>query len=172
MREAGVMDYQDDDTTICQAVDDPEEISGLIEPYEPNVPPLSHVSPSPDDHYGGRRVSLETEGAQEVFYRGKYVTHIELTGSSLLVGRRDVMSGHYPDIDLAMYRKQDPAISRRHLRIFCDINRRYFIEDLCNNNATFVNNYEAPLNLERRELRDGDRIFVSMTLALVFRLVP
>jgi len=165
------MHHQDEDTKLCQAANDSEETSGVIEAYEPNVPSLSHISPSPNDCYGGRRAFLETEGAQEVFYRGKYVTHIELIGSSLLVGRRDVMSGHYPDIDLAMYRKQDPAISRRHFRIFCDINRRYFIEDLCNNNATFVNDYESPLNHERRELRDGDRIFVSMTLALVFRLM-
>ena len=79
------------------------------------------------------------------------------------------MASHYPDIDLMMYRKLDPAISRRHLRFFRE-NEHYYIEDLCNNNATFLNDYANKLNHERRELHHGDRIFVSMSLAFLFKI--
>jgi len=118
---------------------------------------------------GSKAAYLEVEGGQEVFFRGAYTTRIPFKTGSILVGRRDVMASHYPDIDLMMYRKLDPAISRRHLRLFKE-NGRYFIEDLCNNNATFVNDYSNKLNHERRELRHGDRVFVSMSLAFLFRL--
>jgi pSer/pThr/pTyr-binding forkhead associated (FHA) protein len=94
---------------------------------------------------------------------------VPIKGGSLLVGRRDVMANHYPDVDLMMYRKLDPAISRRHLRIFREGGEHY-VEDLCNNNATFINDYSNKLNHERRILRDGDRVFVSMSLALIFRV--
>lgn len=112
---------------------------------------------------------LEIEGGQEIFFRGAYTTKIPFKTGSILVGRRDVMASHYPDIDLMMYRKLDPAISRRHLRFFRE-EGQYFVEDLCNNNATFLNDYANKLNHERRELHDGDRIFVSMSLAFLFRL--
>jgi hypothetical protein len=111
---------------------------------------------------------FEVEGAQEVFFRGSYTTRVPLKGGSLLVGRRDVMANHYPDIDLMMYRKLDPAISRRHLRVFRE-GGVYYVEDLCNNNATFINDYSNKLNHERKALQDGDRVFVSMSLALIFR---
>lgn len=115
------------------------------------------------------QVYLEVEGGQEIFYRGSYTTRVPIKGGSLLVGRRDVMANHYPDVDLMMYRKLDPAISRRHLRIFREGGEHY-VEDLCNNNATFINDYSNKLNHERRILRDGDRVFVSMSLALIFRV--
>ena len=123
------------------------------------------------DPYAGKEVYLSIEGGQEVFYRGTYVTKIPLTGESLTVGRRDVMSGHYPDIDLAMYWRQDRTISRKHLQIFRDINGAYFVEDLSNNNATYLNNYKHPLNKSRVELKPGDRILVSMSIAIDFCVI-
>ena len=116
----------------------------------------------------GKAGFLEVEGGQEVFFRGAYTTKIPLKNKSILVGRRDVMASHYPDVDLMMYRKLDPAISRRHLRFFRE-SGIYYIEDLCNNNATFLNDYNNKLNHERRALHHGDRIFVSMSLALLFK---
>ncbi|MBQ1924889.1 MAG: FHA domain-containing protein [Proteobacteria bacterium] len=81
------------------------------------------------------------------------------------------MAGHYPDIDLAMYRKQDPSISRRHLRFYHDLNNVWFVEDLCNHNATFINSYDKPLNHDRYELKNGDRIIVSSSVAFVFKVM-
>ena len=123
------------------------------------------------DPYIGREVYLSIEGGQRVFYRGAYVTRIRLRNESLLFGRRDVMSGHYPDVDLAMYWKQDRCLSRRHLRIYRDFNCSYIVEDLCNNNATFLNSYDRPLNRERAELKPGDRILVSRSIAIDFCVI-
>ncbi|PIW02699.1 MAG: hypothetical protein COW42_00175, partial [Deltaproteobacteria bacterium CG17_big_fil_post_rev_8_21_14_2_50_63_7] len=139
-----------------------------------NVPlakdPPSLVSDDLDADEGlGKAAVLEVEGGQEIFFRGAYTTKVPFKGGNILVGRRDVMASHYPDIDLMMYRKLDPAISRRHLRFFRE-NEHYYIEDLCNNNATFLNDYANKLNHERRELHHGDRIFVSMSLAFLFKI--
>ena len=120
------------------------------------------------DPYAGKEVYLHIEGGQEVFYRGAYVTRIPLQGDPLLVGRRDVMAGHYPDIDLALYWKQDRCLSRKHLRIYRDVHGNYFVEDLCCNNATFLNDMDHPLNKQRAELHPGDRIFVSMSIVIDF----
>ena len=125
--------------------------------------------PHSTKRYDGKEVYLNIEGGQEVFYHGAYVTRIPLNGeSSLIVGRRDVMAGHYPDIDLALYWKQDRCLSRKHLRIYRDANGAYFVEDLCCNNATFLNSLEHPLNRQRVQLKPGDRILVSMSIVIDF----
>lgn len=137
----------------------------------PGKPASPQAGPAPEDDEDedlDKVAYLEVEGGQEIFFRGAYTTRVPLKSASILVGRRDVMASHYPDIDLMMYRKLDPAISRRHLRFFRE-GEKHFIEDLCNNNATFLNDYSNKLNHERRELRHGDRIFVSMSLAFLFR---
>ena len=154
----------------------PAEDTMVLEPNQLCEPPLSLELPisgvmsaiEQNDPYEGKEVSLCIEGGQEVFYRGGYVKRIVLQGETLLIGRRDVMAGHYPDVDLAMYWKQDRSISRRHLRIYRGMNGSYFVEDICNNHATFLNSYHRPLNRERVELKNGDRIIVSMSIAICF----
>ncbi|MBO5752268.1 MAG: FHA domain-containing protein [Proteobacteria bacterium] len=170
MDEKNKRSYSDFDIQL-----NPSEDTMVLEPYQLRESPLSaeipmsHVSEIVhDDPYEGREVSLYLEGGQEVFYRGNYVTKIVLQDAPLLIGRRDVMAGHYPDVDLAMYWKQDRSVSRRHLRIYRDMNGSYFVEDLCNNHATFLNSYDRPLNRERVELKNGDRILVSMSVAFCF----
>ena len=120
--------------------------------------------------YAGKQLHLEIEGGQEVFYKGAYVSTIPLFGAPLIIGRRDVLAGFYPDVDLAMYWKQDRAISRRHLKIYCDLNGLWFVEDLCNHNATFLNSYKYPLNHDRVELHPDDRILISMSIAIAFKV--
>ena len=134
-----------------------------------DVPELT-PSPETPKNYQGNTLYLEMEGGQEVFYKGAYVNTIPLMGTPLIIGRRDILSGFYPDIDLAMYWKQDRAISRKHLKIFCDVDGKWFVEDLCNHNATFLNAYKYPLNHERVELQPNDRILISMSLAMVFKV--
>ena len=56
--------------------------------------------------YAGKEPYLEIEGGKEVFYRGDYVTQIALTKDELLVGRRDVIAGHYPDVDVLEGRQE------------------------------------------------------------------
>ena len=120
--------------------------------------------------YAGKEPYLEIEGGKEVFYRGDYVTQIALTKDELLVGRRDVIAGHYPDVDLAMYWKVDKSVSRRHLRFYFNIRGALFVEDLCNSNATFLGDYGHAINRECVELHPGDRIIVSRSVVFVFKI--
>ena len=136
-------------------------------PEKLNIPQLTSSIES-DGVYANKDISLVFEGDQQVFYRGDYVTRIPLHGEPLLIGRRDVMAGHYPDIDLAMYWKQDRSISRRHMRIYRDANGLWYAEDICNNNATFINSLDNPINHERVALKHGDRILISNSIAIVF----
>lgn len=120
--------------------------------------------------YTGMEPYLEIESGKEVFYRGDYVTQIPLTKDELLVGRRDVIAGHYPDVDLAMYWKTDKSVSRRHLRFYFNIRGAFFVEDLCNNNVTFLGDYDHAINRECVELHPGDRIIVSRSVVFVFKI--
>ena len=119
--------------------------------------------------YAGKELCLRVSEGKEVFYRGEYVREIALSGEELLVGRRDVMAGHYPDIDLAMYWKADKRVSRRHLRFYFNCNGSFFVEDLCNNQSTFLNDIQRPINRERIELHLGDRVKVSQSVVFEFR---
>lgn len=136
----------------------------------PTNPPDAVSCPSSDivecegrkQDYSGKEVYLDV--SKEVFFRGHYATQIPLCENELLIGRRDVMVGHYPDVDLAMYWDEDRSLSRRHLRIYCDMNGAFFAEDLCGN--TFING--RLLNKNRVELALGDCIGVSKSVQMVF----
>lgn len=121
--------------------------------------------------YAGKELYLEVEDGKDVFYHGDYVSQIVLDKrQELLVGRRDVMAGHYPDIDLAMYWKTDRSVSRRHLRFYFNMYGAFFVEDLCNNNMTFVGDGGRVLNRECAELKPGDRVTVSRSVVFVFKI--
>jgi hypothetical protein len=111
---------------------------------------------------------LRVEGGQKVFFEGAMTDRIRLDMDQLLIGRRDPAQGHYPEIDLAHLTSLDPHISRRHARIY-RAQGRWRVEDLCNNDATFVNDRAHVLNRASHELRNGDRVLVSDAVALVFR---
>lgn len=111
---------------------------------------------------------LSVEGGQKVFFDGAMTDRIRLDIDQLLIGRRDPAQGHYPEIDLAHLMSLDPHISRRHARIY-RAQGRWRVEDLSNNDATFVNDRAHILNRTSHELRNGDRILISDAVALVFR---
>ena len=112
---------------------------------------------------------LLIEGGQKVFFDGCMVSEIPLDVDALLVGRRDPADGHYPDVDLAHFRHIDPHVSRHHAR-FLKKSGRWTIEDLCANDATFLNDRAHVLNGERVQLQDGDRILISDSIAMTFRV--
>lgn len=112
---------------------------------------------------------LEVEGGQTVFFEGRMTSRVRLDVDELRVGRRDPSDGWYPDIDLTHLRALDPHISRRHARLF----RRggvWFVEDVCANDATFLNDHGHVLNGEEIALSDGDRVRISDAIVLRFRL--
>lgn len=127
---------------------------------EPLVPPPAPAAES--------TATLVVEGGQSVFFDGEMRTALHLDVDELLIGRRDPVAGHYPEIDLTHLAALDPHISRRHARILRARNR-WFVEDLCTNSATFLNDRAHVLNGTRHPLQDGDRIFISDAVAMTFR---
>jgi RNA polymerase subunit RPABC4/transcription elongation factor Spt4 len=118
---------------------------------------------------GTEQALLFVEGGQSVFFDGRMTQRVRLDVDQLLVGRRDPPAGHYPDIDLAHFRHIDGHISRRHARIYRE-RGQWRIEDLCDNDATFLNDPSHVLNGESSALTDGDRIMISDSVILTFRL--
>lgn len=111
---------------------------------------------------------LVIEGGQSVFFEGRMVDRLRLDVDELLIGRRDPSVGHYPDIDLTHFVHIDRHISRRHARML-RVDGQWFVEDLCDNDATWLNDRAHVLNRDRAELTDGDRVLVSDSIAMVFR---
>lgn len=108
---------------------------------------------------------------QEVFFEGRMCAEIPLDVDELLIGRRDPSQGHYPEIDLTHYRHVDPHISRRHARLLRE-EGRWFVADLCRNDATWLNDRAHVLNAERAPLEHGDRILISDSVVLTFLALP
>ncbi len=121
--------------------------------------------------YIGKSVFLSLPKGLNAFYHGTNVSRIPLASSSLIVGKRDLLAGFYPDIDLSRYCQQDHGISLRHLRIYRDINGFYFVEDLAGKSTTFLNSFNTPINRERVKLHPGDKIFVSHSVVFEFCVV-
>ena len=61
---------------------------------------------------------------------------------------------------------EDSGVSRRHARITCRSDGRYFIEDLGSTNGTFI----GPQRVEVSEIRPGDRIQIGSHLTLRFQI--
>lgn len=110
---------------------------------------------------------LRLEAGQEVFFEGAMRAEIILDVDQLLIGRRDPSGAHYPEIDLTHYRHVDPHISRRHARIFREAGR-WILLDLCENDATWLNDRAHVLNGERAILEHGDRILISDSVVMTF----
>lgn len=109
--------------------------------------------------------TLVVEGGQTVFYDGRMTERILLDVDQLVIGRRDPTVGHYPEIDLTHLRHLDGHLSRRHARVFRH-EGRWWIQDLAQNDATFVNDHAHGLNGEAVPLQDGDRVLVGAALVL------
>jgi hypothetical protein len=95
---------------------------------------------------------------------------VVLKQSSLLVGRTSVSRDIHPQIDCGT----DSGVSRRHCQLNTD-GQRWWVEDLQSSNGTFVGaaGDELPNDAiqpgQRREVHDGDRIFVGAWTRLVIR---
>ena len=95
---------------------------------------------------------------------------VVLKQSSLLVGRTSVSRDIHPQIDCG----SDSGVSRRHCQLNTD-GQRWWVEDLQSSNGTFVGaaGEDLPTDAiqpgQRREVHDGDRIFVGAWTRLVIR---
>jgi len=95
---------------------------------------------------------------------------VPLTVRSVLIGRVSASKNIVPDIDCTT----DSGVSRRHAQLTTD-GARWFVEDLGSSNGTFVGQIAAPLPEDpievgpKRELDDGDRIYVGAWTRIVVR---
>lgn len=95
---------------------------------------------------------------------------VVLRERSLLVGRPSVSRGISPQIDCG----SDSGVSRRHCELSTD-GYRWWVEDLQSANGTYLAQAGAPLPQkpitagQRREIEEGDRIYVGAWTRLVLR---
>jgi hypothetical protein len=95
---------------------------------------------------------------------------VTLRQRSLLVGRPSQSRGIRPDVDCG----SDPGVSRRHCQLTTD-GQRWWVEDLGSSNGTFVAPAGEPLPDNpltqgvRKEIEEGDRIFIGAWTRLVIR---
>ncbi|GAB2485595.1 hypothetical protein GCM10027063_29340 [Promicromonospora xylanilytica] len=95
---------------------------------------------------------------------------VTLRQRSLLVGRPSQSRAIRPDVDCG----SDPGVSRRHCQLTTD-GMRWWVEDLGSSNGTFVAPAGEPLPDDalaqgvRKEIEEGDRIFIGAWTRLVIR---
>ena len=95
---------------------------------------------------------------------------VVLRDRSVLVGRPSVSRGIHPQVDCGA----DTGVSRRHCQLSTD-GQRWWVEDLQSSNGTYVSPAGEPLPTDpipagqRRELTDGDRIYLGAWTRLVVR---
>jgi hypothetical protein len=89
---------------------------------------------------------------------------------SLLIGRPSISRNIHPDIDLT----GDPGVSRRQAQLTSD-GARWRVEDLQSSNGTYVRSATGPIPTtplppgQRRELAEGDRVYVGAWTRIVVR---
>lgn len=129
-------------------------------------PPLDPHGPPP----AGGIFVLEIEGDQPVRFRGRAVSVIELKAGEYMLGRRDLVEGHYPDIDL-----QDMPhygyTSRRHARLIVR-DGQLFVIDIKGDATTAINDPQQPLaGGSEVELQEGDRLIIGEAVTFHVRVV-
>lgn len=97
------------------------------------------------------RITLRIRGMAE---------HVALREDTpVLMGRADVKSGFYPDINLMPYGAKERGVSREHAHLHLNEGNVY-VTDLGSANGTFVENQQINPNQPRR-LRDGEEFFLG-----------
>lgn len=81
-------------------------------------------------------------------------------GSETTIGRRDPVTGIYPDVDLSPVDSQR-SVSRRHAKIFRRGEKYYFTEEVGTMNGTFVNDERMETGVPA-EVKLGDRIRIGV----------
>jgi hypothetical protein len=121
--------------------------------------PVGRAGPSASMRRGqarGKPPVLIIEGPGPVIHRGRRARSVIVPGEQITIGRTTT-ADEFVDINLAEYRRYDRLLARHHARIFFD-RGLWFLEDLADNDATFVQGLNRPINRETVPLRDGDRM--------------
>jgi hypothetical protein len=161
------------------------EHAGAAEAVTGAVSAVSPVSPASAGEQSASPIEGETAWVAEVWVDPEWYAAqksedplpsgglpdiVVLRQNSLLVGRTSVSRDIHPQIDCG----GDSGVSRRQCQLNTD-GQRWWVEDLQSANGTYVSAAGAELPTDpippgqRREVQDGDRIFVGAWTRLVIR---
>ncbi len=97
---------------------------------------------------------------------------VELTGTSVRIGRRSVSRGITPEIDLSRP-PADPCVSREHARLLAQPGDSWAVVDDDSGNGTYLNGGSQPIPSNRAiPLTDGDRIHLGVWTAITLHRTP
>jgi predicted component of type VI protein secretion system len=98
-------------------------------------------------------------------------TTMELDPAStrLLIGRRDSLSNHTPDIDMEDHEGYRLGVSRKHAQFLLDeANEELSLQDIGSANGTFLNGVRLPAHRPHK-VQDGDEVRLgNLTLRVYF----
>jgi serine/threonine-protein kinase len=139
--------------TVAPQSDDAATVGPVLvpEPLPPVASEPSAIPPVPAPPMGGAFLEV-TSGP----FAGR---RFSVTEPSCTLGRWDMPSGAFPEIDLSDV-DSDAKISRKHAKITKD-GDRFLIEDLGSLNGTAVNRSAGLLPGNQVELRPGDELIVG-----------
>ncbi len=111
------------------------------------------------DEYSGRFTFPASSPARRV----------ELTGASVLIGKRSASRGITPGIDLAGP-PVDPGVSREHARLLAQPDGSWALVDDGSTNGTYLNGSTTRIPVQRQvPVADGDRVHVGAWTMITLR---
>lgn len=110
---------------------------------------MSREVPMPDVH-------PPAEGPEKLIHLASGMEFPLSSGPESTIGRRDPVTGIYPDIDLTPVDNQR-SVSRRHSKIYRRGTKFFFGEEIGTMNATFVNGKRLETGIPA-EVRSGDEL--------------
>ncbi|MFL6194049.1 MAG: cyclic nucleotide-binding domain-containing protein [Thermoanaerobaculia bacterium] len=109
----------------------------------------SREMPRPD-------VQAPAEGPERLVHPQSGMEFHLSNGSETTIGRKDPVTGIYPDVDLTPVDNQR-SISRRHAKIYRRGNKYFFGEEIGTMNATFLNGRKLDTGVPS-EIKPGDEL--------------
>jgi pSer/pThr/pTyr-binding forkhead associated (FHA) protein len=109
----------------------------------------SRELPRPDVH-------MPAEGPERLIHPPSGMEFPLSRGSETSIGRKDPVTGIYPDIDLTPVDNQR-SVSRRHSKIYRRGNKFFFGEEIGTMNATFLNGRRLDTGIPA-EMKPGDEL--------------
>jgi CRP-like cAMP-binding protein len=108
-----------------------------------------------------------TEGPERLIHASSGMEFPLSTGAETTIGRKDAVTGIYPDIDLSPM-DQQRSISRRHAKIYRRGSKFFVGEEIGTMNSTFVNGARLETGVPA-EIRNGDEVRFGV-VALKFQV--
>lgn len=103
-----------------------------------------------------QEVQAATEGPERLVHTPSGMEFHLSNGSETTIGRKDPVTGIYPDIDLTPVDNQR-SVSRRHAKIYRRGSKYFFGEEIGTMNSTFLNGKRLDTGIPA-EIRSGDEL--------------